>query len=208
MKLARIALPVSLLVLSTTLILSSAPASSSKRAAHDPRPLSLAIETTVGEEEKAEAHRQAVERWEAAVRWNAAVEENKRKEREAAEKAAAEAAAARRRAQERATRSRPAPSPGSNRALGQSMASERDWTGEQWNCLDDLWGPLESNWNQYADNPNSSAYGIPQALPGSKMGPGWQHDPVVQVRWGLGYIAGRYGTPCKAKAARLAKGWY
>lgn len=80
----------------------------------------------------------------------------------------------------------------------------------QWNCLDHLWGPLESGWNHHADNPYSSAYGIPQALPGSKMGPGWRTDPRVQVRWGLGYVnrGGRYDSPCDARAVRLRRGAY
>ena len=59
----------------------------------------------------------------------------------------------------------------------------------------------ESGWNVYADNPSSSAYGIPQALPGSKMasaGADWATNPVTQIRWGLGYIQDRYGSPCGA----------
>ena len=51
----------------------------------------------------------------------------------------------------------------------------------------------------HADNPSSSAYGIPQALPGSKMasaGDDWANNAVTQIRWGLGYIADRYGSPC------------
>ena len=50
-------------------------------------------------------------------------------------------------------------------------------------------------------NSSSGAYGIPQALPGSKMaseGSDWQTNPATQIKWGLGYIEGRYGSPCKA----------
>ena len=54
------------------------------------------------------------------------------------------------------------------RELGQFLAAERGFTGEQWSCLDSLW-QRESNWNPHAQNPSSGAYGIPQSLPGSKM---------------------------------------
>ncbi len=88
------------------------------------------------------------------------------------------------------------------------MARDFGWTGQQWQCLDTLWGTRESGWDHTSDNPTSDAYGIPQALPGSKMGPGWQHNPRVQIRWGLGYIKGRYGTPCGALAHSHSVGWY
>ena len=57
--------------------------------------------------------------------------------------------------------------------------------------------------------PGSGAYGIPQALPGSKMGSGWQDDPRVQITWGLGYIKSRYVSPCEAWSTWQAHGgWY
>ena len=59
----------------------------------------------------------------------------------------------------------------------------------------------ESGWRVNATNPYTGAYGIPQALPGSKMatvGPDWQTNPATQITWGLNYIQGRYGTPCNA----------
>jgi len=80
----------------------------------------------------------------------------------------------------------------------------------QFNCLDALW-TRESNWNPYARNSSSGAYGIPQALPGDKMatfGADWQTNPVTQVKWGLSYIAGRYGTACNAWAHSQTYGWY
>lgn len=95
-----------------------------------------------------------------------------------------------------------------NRALGKRLAASRGWGhGQQWNCLERLWTE-ESGWRVHADNPNSSAYGIPQALPGSKMGAGWQNNATVQIRWGLKYIKGRYGNPCSALNAKHSKGWY
>lgn len=106
---------------------------------------------------------------------------------------------------------RPPVEPGTNRATGQQMAERYGWTGDQWNCLDSLWGAYESGWNQYDTNRSSGAYGIPQALPASKMasaGADWQTNPATQIAWGLGYIAGRYHTPCSALSARLQKGWY
>ena len=84
------------------------------------------------------------------------------------------------------------------------------FSSDQWSCLDSLW-QKESGWNHRADNPSSSAYGIPQALPGSKMssaGSDWETNPATQIRWGLGYIEGRYGTPCSAWAHSRANNWY
>ncbi|MEZ5098039.1 MAG: hypothetical protein R2731_19335 [Nocardioides sp.] len=69
----------------------------------------------------------------------------------------------------------------------------------------------ESGWRVNADNPYSSAYGIPQALPGSKMasaGPDWATNPVTQIRWGLGYIRDRYGSPCGAWSFKRSHNWY
>lgn len=60
-------------------------------------------------------------------------------------------------------------------------------------------------------NKSSGAYGIPQALPGSKMawaGADWRMNPVTQVKWGLHYISGRYGTACSAWRHFQEKGWY
>jgi uncharacterized protein YabE (DUF348 family) len=99
-----------------------------------------------------------------------------------------------------------APSPGSAQALGRSMLGSFGFGDDQWGCLQTLWNH-ESGWRVYAANP-SGAYGIPQALPGSKMGPGWQNDATVQIRWGLGYIKSRYGTPCGAWSFWQAHGWY
>ena len=86
---------------------------------------------------------------------------------------------------------------------------------KQFKCFDKLM-ERESNWQtkqnpQYADNPNSSAYGIPQALPGHKMasaGHDWEHNPITQIRWALGYIKDRYGSPCDAWEHSQKRGWY
>lgn len=85
----------------------------------------------------------------------------------------------------------------------------RGWGEDQFSCLVTLWN-RESGWRTNAANP-SGAYGIPQALPGSKMasaGADWQTNPATQIEWGLGYIAGRYGTPCGALGHSNSVGWY
>jgi len=101
--------------------------------------------------------------------------------------------------------------PGSNQGIAKDMmAASYGWGDDQFACLVSLWD-RESHWNQNAHNPYSGAHGIPQALPGSKMasaGPNWQSDPATQISWGLGYISGRYGTPCGAWGTFQSKGWY
>jgi hypothetical protein len=80
----------------------------------------------------------------------------------------------------------------------------------QFYCLDALWD-RESGWNVYASNPGTGAYGIPQALPGSKMasaGLDWAGDAETQIQWGLGYIDATYGSPCAAWGHEEATGWY
>ncbi len=86
------------------------------------------------------------------------------------------------------------------------LVAGRGWAPSEFSCLVSLWN-RESGWNTHAANP-SGAYGIPQALPGSKMGAGWQNDYQVQIAWGLGYIAGSYGSPCGAWGHSNAYGWY
>jgi hypothetical protein len=103
-----------------------------------------------------------------------------------------------------------APDPGSAQAIAREMVHARGWGDDQYSCLYNLW-QKESNWNVYAQNRSSGAYGIPQALPGSKMataGADWQTNPRTQISWGLGYIAGRYGTPCGAWGHSQQVGWY
>jgi uncharacterized protein YabE (DUF348 family) len=127
------------------------------------------------------------------------------KERPVVEEAPAEAEAT----TESSEPSAPAPS-GSVKEIAQEMAAARGWTGQEWTCLDLLW-ERESGWNYQAANPSSGAYGIPQALPGSKMGSAgsdWATNPATQIEWGLGYIADRYGTPCGAWGHSESVGWY
>jgi len=99
---------------------------------------------------------------------------------------------------------------GDPRDIARALLSEFGFSSDQMSCLDPLWEG-ESGWRVDANNPYSSAYGIPQALPGSKMasaGGDWETNPVTQIRWGLGYISGRYGTPCSAWGFKQGHGWY
>ena len=102
------------------------------------------------------------------------------------------------------------PDPGSAKAIAYQMLQQRGWGDDQYNCLVSLWN-RESGWNVHASNGSSGAYGIPQALPGSKMasaGPDWQNNAATQINWGLGYISGRYSTPCGAWGHSQSTGWY
>ncbi|MEU8032679.1 transglycosylase SLT domain-containing protein [Streptomyces sp. NPDC049099] len=69
----------------------------------------------------------------------------------------------------------------------------------------------ESGWNPTATNSSSGAYGLVQALPGSKMssaGADWKTNPATQIKWGLDYMNSRYGSPAKAWSFWQANGWY
>lgn len=96
------------------------------------------------------------------------------------------------------------------KTLARALMPEYGLSTGEFSCLDSLW-TKESGWSTTADNPTSSAYGIPQALPGSKMasaGPSWETNPETQVRWGLGYIRDRYGSACGAWGHSQANNWY
>ena len=94
--------------------------------------------------------------------------------------------------------------------LARALMPEYGLSSGEFGCLDNIWSQ-ESGWNVHADNPSSSAYGIPQALPGSKMssaGPDWATSAETQIRWGLGYIRDRYGSACGAWGFKAGHGWY
>lgn len=102
------------------------------------------------------------------------------------------------------------PDPGTAQDIAYRMVLDYGWNGSEFDCLVALWN-RESHWNVYAENPTSHAYGIPQALPGDKMATvadDWRTNPTTQITWGLGYISGRYGTPCGAWDHSERKGWY
>jgi hypothetical protein len=97
-----------------------------------------------------------------------------------------------------------------SRAVGCSLMLDAGFKIDQFPCLDKLW-KRESGWNYRASNRSSGAYGIPQALPGSKMssfGSDWKTNPATQIKWGLNYIEGRYDSPCGAWSHSESTGWY
>jgi hypothetical protein len=99
---------------------------------------------------------------------------------------------------------------GSPQQIATAMLGSYGWSSSEFSCLDQLW-TRESGWNPQAANPYSGAFGIPQALPGSKMasaGADWATNPATQIRWGLGYIREMYGSPCGAWSHELAAGAY
>ena len=103
------------------------------------------------------------------------------------------------------------PNPGTAQSLAYNMMSSFGFSPQTYfGCLVDIWN-RESGWVYDAENGASGAYGIPQALPGSKMasaGADWQTNPATQIKWGLGYIKGTYGNPCSAWAFEEANGYY
>jgi hypothetical protein len=132
--------------------------------------------------------------------------QGERQQQLAAEKAAAAKAAAAKAARQAAVTT---PS-GSPEQVAEQMLSQFGWSSSQFSCLQPLW-EHESGWSVTAENPTSGAYGIPQALPASQMssaGADWQTDAATQIRWGLTYIQGRYGSPCGAWAHEESDNWY
>jgi hypothetical protein len=94
--------------------------------------------------------------------------------------------------------------------IARKMLRSFGWTWRQFKYLNLLWD-AESSWNVSAENPSTGAFGIPQAVPGSKMsaaGPDWQTDAATQIRWGLGYISAAYGSPRSAWEHEVTYGWY
>jgi hypothetical protein len=102
------------------------------------------------------------------------------------------------------------PDPGTAQSTAYNLMASFGFSPQTYfGCLVDIWN-RESGWRYDAENA-SGAYGIPQALPGSKMasaGADWQTDPATQIKWGLGYIKAIYGNPCSAWAFEEANGYY
>jgi hypothetical protein len=128
----------------------------------------------------------------------------------AAKRAAATKAASAAQPAQTVAAQRAAEPSGSPQQVAEQMLGHFGWSSSQFSCLQPLW-ERESGWDVTAENPSSGAYGIPQALSGSLMassGPDWQTDAATQIRWGLTYVQGRYGSPCGAWAHEEADGWY
>ena len=110
------------------------------------------------------------------------------------------------------------PSATEARAIAYVEVTARGFNDKEFACLDALW-THESHWNMHARGPTEDV-GIPQAHePVHNLSAEFYTDRLVQIRWGLDYIEGRYGTPCEAwrmwrsRATRLSDGrwhggWY
>ena len=148
-------------------------------------------------EEKAKAEAEAKAKAEAEAKAKAEAEAKAKAEAEAKAKAAAELK----------------PYSGDLNAL-QTYAhglvlNSYGWTEGDFSALINLWN-RESGWNVSAAS-RSGAYGIPQALPGSKMaseGADWATNGETQIRWGLKYIKSTYGSPSAAWQHFQSRGWY
>ncbi|KRE93471.1 hypothetical protein ASG76_13510 [Nocardioides sp. Soil774] len=99
-------------------------------------------------------------------------------------------------------------SEGDPRDIARALLPAYGFSSDQFSCLDSLY-VSESDWRIDADNPSSSAYGIPQALTElHDMPAGYMTSAEVQIRWGLDYIRDAYGTPCSAWSFKQGHGWY
>lgn len=110
----------------------------------------------------------------------------------------------------RSSRSRISGSVAEYQAYAEEKCNAYGWSQSDFNCLVSLWN-RESGWNPGAYNSRSGAYGIPQALPGSKMasaGSDYLTNYKTQINWGLSYIKSRYGNPTNAWSHSQRKGWY
>ncbi|MER7109646.1 transglycosylase SLT domain-containing protein [Streptomyces sp. NPDC000229] len=135
-----------------------------------------------------------------AEKAKAAKAEEERKQREAEERASRDE-----------VRSASSFSAQSSYSVAEVQAMARQMIpGDQFQCFSNI-VDHESDWNYRAQNPSSGAYGLVQALPGSKMasaGADWQTNPATQIKWGLNYMNERYGSPCGAWDFWQANNWY
>jgi hypothetical protein len=161
--------------------------------------------------------------WRAGAGQRAAQADAQAKANAAASTAAAKAKAADDAARtQAASRSNNRPSPGvgpipsscavytGNQAIGCTLLLQASYGLSEMPCLVNMWNK-ESHWRTTAKNSGSGAYGIPQALPASKMavyGSDYLTNPVPQIKWGLNYIKNRYNSPCGAWSFWQAHGWY
>lgn len=100
--------------------------------------------------------------------------------------------------------------PAGAKAYARTAVGRYGWGDDQYQCLVLLWN-RESGWRADALNRSSGAYGIPQALPATKMaaaGADWRTNGNTQVEWGLSYVKSRYGSPCSAWSHSQSTGWY
>ncbi|GAA2649553.1 transglycosylase SLT domain-containing protein [Streptomyces vastus] len=167
----------------------------------------IAADTTAKKDAEAAARKQAAEN---------AVAKQKAAEK-AAEKAAQEAKEREEAKQEAASRSATRDPSSFPVQTSYSIEEVKDMAraivpADQFQCFSNI-VDHESSWNYQATNPSSGAYGLVQALPGSKMesaGSDWRTNPATQIKWGLSYMNDRpnYGSPCAAWEFWQANGWY
>lgn len=97
-------------------------------------------------------------------------------------------------------------------SVARAEAAKHGVTGSSWQCLSTIIDrETGGSWSVYETNSSSGAYGLPQSLPGSKMssaGSDWRSNPATQVRWMIGYVRERYGSPCGAWAFWRQNLWY
>lgn len=138
--------------------------------------------------------------------------------KQAAEKAAEKKAAAEKAEQERkaelasrsASRDADFPTQSSYSVSEVKSMAQQIVGGDNFQCFSEI-VERESGWNYQASNPSSGAYGLVQALPGTKMasaGADWKTNPATQIKWGLNYMNDRYGSPCGAWEFWQANHWY
>ncbi|WP_371097004.1 transglycosylase SLT domain-containing protein [Streptomyces sanglieri] len=104
----------------------------------------------------------------------------------------------------------PAAAPMSVAGSAQATAKSMIGDAAQFQCFSNI-VQHESGWNHTATNASSGAYGLVQALPGSKMasaGADWKTNPSTQIKWGMDYMNSRYGSPCGAWSFWQANHWY
>ncbi|MGV4887097.1 transglycosylase SLT domain-containing protein [Streptomyces viridosporus] len=168
--------------------------------------MAIAADTSAKKDAEEAARKAAAE---TAIAKKAAAEKQAKAEKEAKEREEAEAKAAA--ASRSATRDASKIAVKSSYTVAEVQSIARQMIpGDQFQCFSNI-VQRESTWNYLAVNPSSGAYGLVQALPGSKMasaGADWQTNPATQIKWGLGYMNERYGSPCGAWSFWQANHWY
>ena len=164
----------------------------------------IAADASAKKDAEEAARKQAAE--DAVAKQQAAEKAAEKAEKEAKERKAAQEAASR-----SATRDASSFSVQSSYTVAQIQAMARQMVPSgQFQCFSNIVSH-ESGWNYRAVNASSGAYGLFQALPGSKMssvGADWQTNPATQIKWGLNYMNSRYGSPCEAWSFWQANSWY
>ncbi|MFF9215901.1 aggregation-promoting factor C-terminal-like domain-containing protein [Streptomyces viridosporus] len=167
--------------------------------------MAIAADTSAKKDAEEAARKAAAE---TAIAKKEAAEKQAKAEKEAKEREEAEAKAA---ASRSATRDASEIAVKSSYTVAEVQSIARQMIpGDQFQCFSNI-VQRESTWNYLAVNPSSGAYGLVQALPGSKMasaGADWQTNPATQIKWGLGYMNERYGSPCGAWSFWQANHWY